>query len=256
MPRVGEKFAYEMSWQEQIGLESLVKPREEPMSDERAQPIRVGDVFTLDGRQMRVLGMSDGVTVCRDRKGRIAARNVETNRLSYVSEHRLSEDRRARVHELKCWPEYFAAIFDGSKTKTAQAREVQEMITAWQDAAASDHAHAQRQAERAELAVAALAAARAEGREVFRRELESETGEVAFTPKQTDKVLEMCKTARVEGEAAGRASEREACARTAEKICRSEPRGVDDGWDADGAKRRRTERIAAAIRARAAGEGQ
>jgi hypothetical protein len=157
MPRVGEKFAYEMSWQEQIGLESLVKPREEPMSDERAQPIRVGDVFTLDGRQMRVLGMSDGVTVCRDRKGRIAARNVETNRLSYVSEHRLSEDRRARVHELKCWPEYFAAIFDGSKTKTAQAREVQALITAWQDAAASDHAHAQRQAERAEQAEARVA---------------------------------------------------------------------------------------------------
>jgi hypothetical protein len=41
--------------------------------------------------------------------------------------------------------------------KTAQAREVQAMITAWQDAAASDHAHAQRQAERAEQAEARVA---------------------------------------------------------------------------------------------------
>jgi hypothetical protein len=68
--------------------------------------------------------------------------------------------------------------------------------------------------------------------------------------RERDEAVGRLSAARADGEAAGRASEREACARTAEKICRSEPRGVDDGWDADGAKRRRTERIAAAIRAR------
>jgi chemotaxis protein histidine kinase CheA len=40
------------------------------------------------------------------------------------------------------------------------AVEAQAMITAWQDAAASDHAHAQRQAERAEQAEAEAAALR------------------------------------------------------------------------------------------------
>jgi hypothetical protein len=49
------------------------------------------------------------------------------------------------------------SVFSGAMMKTAQAREVQTMITAWQDAAASDHAHAQRQAERAEQAEARVA---------------------------------------------------------------------------------------------------
>jgi hypothetical protein len=92
----------------------------------------------------------------------------------------MSEEGRARRKEP--WdmtgPELIEAlateVFSGSTMTTAQAREVQEMITAWQDAAASDHAHAQRQAERAELAVAALAAARAEGEAAGRAALQAE----------------------------------------------------------------------------------
>jgi hypothetical protein len=75
----------------------------------------------------------------------------------------MSDEGRARRKEP--WdmtgPELIEAlateVFSGSTMKTAQAREVQTMITAWQDAAASDHAHAQRQAERAEQAEARVA---------------------------------------------------------------------------------------------------
>lgn len=48
--------------------------------------------------------------------------------------------------------------------------------------------------------------------------------------------------------AAVRGEQREADARIAEKAYRDEPDGIDDGWDNEGAKRRRTKRIAAAIR--------
>jgi hypothetical protein len=75
----------------------------------------------------------------------------------------MSDEGRARRKEP--WdmtgPELIEAlateVFSGSTMKTAQAREVQALITAWQDAAASDHAHAQRQAERAEQAEARVA---------------------------------------------------------------------------------------------------
>jgi hypothetical protein len=75
----------------------------------------------------------------------------------------MSDEGRARRKEP--WdmtgPELIEAlateVFSGATMKTAQAREVQAMITAWQDAAASDHAHAQRQAERAEQAEARVA---------------------------------------------------------------------------------------------------
>jgi hypothetical protein len=46
-----------------------------------------------------------------------------------------------------------------------EIERVQAMITAWQDAAASDHAHAQRQAERAEQAEARAAQAEAQAEE-------------------------------------------------------------------------------------------
>lgn len=63
-------------------------------------------------------------------------------------------------------PELVASLAHGeyssATVKAKQAREVQDVINAWQDAAASDHAHAQRQAERAEQAEAALAAKEAE----------------------------------------------------------------------------------------------
>jgi hypothetical protein len=89
----------------------------------------------------------------------------------------MSEKGRARRKEP--WdmtgPELIEAlateVFSSATMKTAQAREVQAMITAWQDAAASDHAHAQRQAERAEQAearVAKLEAERDEWRAAYR----------------------------------------------------------------------------------------
>lgn len=53
--------------------------------------ISVGKVFVVGSRLVRVSGMPDGVTLCRDNRGRIAVRNVETNRLSYVSEPRLQQ---------------------------------------------------------------------------------------------------------------------------------------------------------------------
>jgi chemotaxis protein histidine kinase CheA len=73
----------------------------------------------------------------------------------------MSDEARARRKEPRdmTGPELIEAlateVFSGATMKTAQAREVQALLTAWQDAAASDHAHAQRQAERAEQAEAA-----------------------------------------------------------------------------------------------------
>lgn len=50
----------------------------------------VGALFrTDDGRIVRVSGMPDGITVCRDHRGRVAVRNIATNRLSYFPEGEL-----------------------------------------------------------------------------------------------------------------------------------------------------------------------
>lgn len=56
--------------------------------------IRVGDVFDLGIRRVKVSGMPGGATVCRDHRGRVAVRNVETDRLSYLPEWRLRGNRR------------------------------------------------------------------------------------------------------------------------------------------------------------------
>lgn len=57
--------------------------------------LRVGDVIALSGRSVRVSGMPDGTTVCRDYRKRIAVRNTATNRLSYIPEWRLLKAKRA-----------------------------------------------------------------------------------------------------------------------------------------------------------------
>jgi hypothetical protein len=49
----------------------------------------VGEVIALAGRHLRVSGMPDGVTICRDHRKRVAVRNFATNRLSYIPEWRL-----------------------------------------------------------------------------------------------------------------------------------------------------------------------
>jgi hypothetical protein len=51
--------------------------------------VQVGAIVTLGDRTVRVMGMPDDVTVCRDHRKRIAVRNVATDRLSYVPERRL-----------------------------------------------------------------------------------------------------------------------------------------------------------------------
>ena len=56
----------------------------------QALEIPGGTVFQLGDSRVRLVLMSDG-TPCRDHRGRLAVRNVETNRLSYVSERRLSK---------------------------------------------------------------------------------------------------------------------------------------------------------------------
>jgi hypothetical protein len=53
----------------------------------------VGEVIRLDGRWLRVCGMPDGQTVCRDYLKRVAVRNFATNRLSYIPEWRLLRAR-------------------------------------------------------------------------------------------------------------------------------------------------------------------
>lgn len=46
-----------------------------------------GEVIVLSPtRQVRISSMPDGVTICRDHRGRIAVRNVSSNRLSYIPE--------------------------------------------------------------------------------------------------------------------------------------------------------------------------
>lgn len=53
----------------------------------RGLAVFVGALFRCDdGRIVRVSGMPDGMTVCRDRRGRVAVRNVASNRLSYIHE--------------------------------------------------------------------------------------------------------------------------------------------------------------------------
>lgn len=51
--------------------------------------LSAGEVIDLMGRELRVMAMPDGTTLCRDHRKRIAVRNVMTNRLSYVPEQRL-----------------------------------------------------------------------------------------------------------------------------------------------------------------------
>lgn len=52
------------------------------------QGLAAGEVIDLDGRMIRISGMPDG-SLCRDVHRRIAVRNVETDRLSYIPEWRL-----------------------------------------------------------------------------------------------------------------------------------------------------------------------
>lgn len=65
------------------------------------------ELVILDGRKLRLCGMQDG-TIIRDHRNRIAVRNVETSRLSYITEQRLSEalsepsDKGSGVLEVGC----------------------------------------------------------------------------------------------------------------------------------------------------------
>ncbi len=45
-----------------------------------------GEVLALGSRKVRISSMPDSMTLCRDHRGRIAVRNVATNRLSYIPE--------------------------------------------------------------------------------------------------------------------------------------------------------------------------
>jgi len=56
---------------------------ESPAGGVSPQP---GDVYLVSGRLVRVSGMPDGRTLCRNHKRYVAVRNVEGNRLSYVPE--------------------------------------------------------------------------------------------------------------------------------------------------------------------------
>lgn len=47
--------------------------------------LSAGEVLALGARSVRISSMSDGA-ICRDHRGRIAVRNVSTNRLSYIPE--------------------------------------------------------------------------------------------------------------------------------------------------------------------------
>lgn len=53
------------------------------------EKLSAGDVIALGQRSVRVCGMPDGETLCLDHRGRVAVRNLETNRLSYVPKYRL-----------------------------------------------------------------------------------------------------------------------------------------------------------------------
>lgn len=57
----------------------------------------VGEVITMQDRALRVSGMPDGMTVCHDSIGRVAVRNVATNRLSYIPVWRLIKARRVML---------------------------------------------------------------------------------------------------------------------------------------------------------------
>lgn len=60
------------------------------------KPLAVGEIVALGPRAVRICGMPDGLTICRDGRRRIAVRNMETDRLSYVPEWRLFRGRYTR----------------------------------------------------------------------------------------------------------------------------------------------------------------
>ena len=63
------------------------------MDDQQIWKLHVGDIIVLSRvRRVRVLGRRDGVTLCRDHRQRIAVRNIESNRLSYIAEWRLLQN--------------------------------------------------------------------------------------------------------------------------------------------------------------------
>jgi hypothetical protein len=92
--------------------------------------IKPGDVFGLDGRIVVVQAMPDGVTTCRDDRGRVAVRNAQTGRLSYVRAGRL----------LLCRPEPAASAPDLDAIR-------REAFEAGYQAGAGDELH-DRQADR------------------------------------------------------------------------------------------------------------
>lgn len=59
--------------------------------------IRGGDEICFKNRRrVRVLHDSDG-SLLRDYRGKVAVRNVDTDRLSYIPEHRLINSKRAQI---------------------------------------------------------------------------------------------------------------------------------------------------------------
>jgi hypothetical protein len=65
-----------------------------------------GDVLTVDGRKVIVSGWPDGVKLCCDHRGRVAVRNMLTNRLSYLDPR---DARVKREGEMKL----YRVTFDG-----------------------------------------------------------------------------------------------------------------------------------------------
>ena len=63
--------------------------------------LAVGDVIDLGGRKVRVIGKPDGVSMFMDHRGRIAVRNVETHRLSYIPKLRLLAARRRPARQAR-----------------------------------------------------------------------------------------------------------------------------------------------------------
>lgn len=55
--------------------------------------IQTGDLFTLGSRTVIVAGGRN--YVMRDHRGRVAVRNTQTNRLSYIPEWRLLKARKS-----------------------------------------------------------------------------------------------------------------------------------------------------------------
>lgn len=80
----------------------------------RPGAVVVGEIFRCDdGRLVRVSGMPDGATLCRDHQGRVAVRNVSTGRLSYLPEGMLKSMPRVSPCE-EC---------EGTKTSGERAED-------------------------------------------------------------------------------------------------------------------------------------